>query len=176
MNPSPQPPRFSPERALELGRRTLDIEASAVAALSLRLDTSFAAAVAMILDSRGRLVVSGMGKSGHIARKIAATMASTGTPAYFVHPAEASHGDLGMVTRDDVLIAISHSGESAEIISILPALKRQGARIIACALRTSTVGLLCHQFFGSFLRRMQSFAQVGFGVSTPDKQFSRQRL
>jgi arabinose-5-phosphate isomerase len=131
MNPSPNAHRFSPERALELGRQTLRIEATAVEALQARLNDDFARAVGLILNSHGRLIVSDMGKSGHIARKIAATMASTGTPAYFVHPAEASHGDLGMITRDDVLLALSNSGESAELLSILPALKRQGAKIIA---------------------------------------------
>ena len=131
MNPSPSTARFSPERALELGRQTLRIEAAAVDALQARLSASFAQAVELILNSHGRLIVSGMGKSGHIARKIAATMASTGTPAYFVHPAEASHGDLGMITRADVLVALSNSGESGELLSILPAIKRQGAKVIA---------------------------------------------
>lgn len=131
MNPSPTAPPHSPERAQELGRRTLVIEAAAVAALAQRLDGEFARAVELILGSRGRLIVSGMGKSGHVARKIAATMASTGTPAYFVHPAEASHGDLGMITRDDVLLALSNSGESEELLRIVPLVKRQGARLIA---------------------------------------------
>ncbi|PKO34227.1 MAG: KpsF/GutQ family sugar-phosphate isomerase [Betaproteobacteria bacterium HGW-Betaproteobacteria-7] len=131
MNPSPKAHHHSPERAQELGRRTLVIEAAAVAALAERLDGEFARAVDLILASRGRLIVSGMGKSGHIARKIAATMASTGTPAYFVHPAEASHGDLGMITREDVLLALSNSGESEELLRIVPLIKRQGARLIA---------------------------------------------
>ena len=131
MNPSPNTVGYSPERALELGRQTLDIEAAAVSALKERIDGDFARAVALILNSHGRLIVSGMGKSGHIARKIAATMASTGTPAYFVHPAEASHGDLGMITRDDVLLALSNSGESEELLRIVPAIKRQGARLIS---------------------------------------------
>ncbi len=131
MNPSPTPARFSPERALDLGRQTLGIEASAVEALKSRINGDFAAAVELILNCRGRLIVSGMGKSGHIARKIAATMASTGTPAYFVHPAEASHGDLGMITREDVLLALSNSGESEELLRIVPAIKRQGARLIS---------------------------------------------
>jgi arabinose-5-phosphate isomerase len=131
MNPSPSAPRYSPERAQELGCRTLTIEAAAVAALAQRLDGTFARAVELILNCRGRLIVSGMGKSGHVARKIAATMASTGTPAYFVHPAEASHGDLGMITRDDVLLALSNSGESDELLRIVPLIKRQGARLIA---------------------------------------------
>ncbi|MBS1143664.1 MAG: KpsF/GutQ family sugar-phosphate isomerase [Proteobacteria bacterium] len=131
MNPSQSTACFSPERALELGRQTLSIEAAAVDALKSRINGDFVRAVELILNCRGRLIVSGMGKSGHIARKIAATMASTGTPAYFVHPAEASHGDLGMITRDDVLLALSNSGESGELLSILPTLKRQGARIIS---------------------------------------------
>ena len=131
MNPSPSVHQFSPERALALGRQTLSIEAAAVDALKDRINADFAAAVACILNSPGRLIVSGMGKSGHVARKIAATMASTGTPAYFVHPAEASHGDLGMITRHDILLALSNSGESEELLRIVPQVKRQGARLIA---------------------------------------------
>jgi len=131
MNPSQTACRFSPERALELGRQTLSIEAAAVEALKSRLNGDFARAVELILCSRGRVIVSGMGKSGHVARKIAATMASTGTPAYFVHPAEASHGDLGMITRDDVLLALSNSGESEELLRIVPLVKRSGARLIS---------------------------------------------
>ena len=109
----------------------LAIEAEAIQGLAARLGQSFLDAVALLLNCNGRVVVSGIGKSGHIARKIAATMASTGTPAYFVHPAEASHGDLGMIARDDVLIALSNSGESDELLTIVPLLKRQGARLIA---------------------------------------------
>ena len=131
MNPSPSAPQFSSERALALGRQTLSIEAAAVDALKDRLNGDFSKAVELILASHGRLIVSGMGKSGHIARKIAATMASTGTPAYFVHPAEASHGDLGMITRNDVLLALSNSGESEELLRIVPLVKRSGARLIA---------------------------------------------
>jgi len=131
MNPSQTASRFSPERALELGRQTLSIEAAAVEALKSRLNGDFARAVELILHSQGRVIVSGMGKSGHVARKIAATMASTGTPAYFVHPAEASHGDLGMITRDDVLLALSNSGESEELLRIVPLVKRSGARLIS---------------------------------------------
>ena len=131
MNPSPKAHRFSPERALALGRQTLSIEAAAVDALKSRINEDFSRAVELILNSHGRLIVSGMGKSGHIARKIAATMASTGTPAYFVHPAEASHGDLGMITRDDVLLALSNSGESEELLRIVPLVKRSGARLIS---------------------------------------------
>lgn len=118
-------------KTLELGRRVLQIEADAVAALARRIDQSFLAAVRLVMECRGRVVVSGIGKSGHIARKIASTMASTGTPAFFVHAAEASHGDLGMVRPEDVFIAISHSGESAELLAIVPMLKRQGAKLIA---------------------------------------------
>jgi arabinose-5-phosphate isomerase len=117
--------------ALELARRVIAIEAEAVRALVDRLDERFLKAVSLILERRGRVVVSGIGKSGHIARKIASTLASTGTPAYFVHPAEAVHGDLGMVLPDDVFVAISHSGESAELLAIVPLVKRQGAKLIA---------------------------------------------
>ena len=131
MNPSQSASRFSPERALQLGRQTLSIEAAAVEALQSRINGDFAKAVELILSSHGRVIVSGMGKSGHIARKIAATMASTGTPAYFVHPGEASHGDLGMITRDDVLLALSNSGESEELLRIVPLVKRSGARLIS---------------------------------------------
>ncbi len=116
---------------LALARRTLAIEAAAVQALADRLGASFVAAVEAFLHCPGRVVVSGMGKSGHIARKIAATLASTGTPAFFVHPAEASHGDLGMITAQDVVLALSNSGESAELVTILPLIKRKGARLIA---------------------------------------------
>ncbi len=117
--------------ALELAKRVLRIEAQAVAGLIDRLDAGFLKAIALILACRGRVVVSGVGKSGHIARKIAATLASTGTPAYFVHAAEAAHGDLGMITRDDVLIALSNSGESEELLTIVPLVKRQGGRLVA---------------------------------------------
>jgi len=117
--------------ALAMAREVLEIEAKAVSDLIGKLDQRFAQAVDLILGSHGRVVVSGIGKSGHIARKIASTLASTGTPAFFVHPAEASHGDLGMVAREDVLIALSNSGESDELITIVPLLKRQGAKLIA---------------------------------------------
>jgi arabinose-5-phosphate isomerase len=117
--------------ALELGRKVLAIEAEAVARLADRLDERFLRAVDLVFNCTGRVVVSGIGKSGHIARKIASTLASTGTPAFFVHPAEASHGDLGMVQRDDLLIALSYSGESTELLTIVPMLKRQGAKLIA---------------------------------------------
>ena len=118
-------------RTLDLARRVLAIEADAVLKIAARLDDAFAQAVALILDCRGRVIVSGIGKSGHIGRKIAATMSSTGTPAYFVHAAEAVHGDLGMITRDDVLIALSNSGENDELLTIVPLVKRQGGKLIA---------------------------------------------
>ena len=119
------------ESALELARRVLAIEADAVRALIDRIDERFLAAVSMILERRGRVVVSGIGKSGHIARKIASTLASTGTPAYFLHPAEANHGDLGMIESGDVFIGISQSGESEELLTIIPQVKRRGAKLIA---------------------------------------------
>ena len=116
---------------LQLARDTLDIEAAALQGLKARLDDRFVRSVDMMLHVRGRVVVTGMGKSGHIGRKIAATLASTGTPAMFVHPAEASHGDLGMIKPVDVVLAISNSGESDELVAILPVLKRQGVPLIA---------------------------------------------
>ena len=122
---------FSAPTVLQLACDTLDIEAAALLGLKARLDERFVKAVEMMLQVRGRVVVTGMGKSGHIGRKIAATLASTGTPAMFVHPAEASHGDLGMIKPVDVLLAISNSGESDELVAILPVLKRQGVPLIA---------------------------------------------
>ena len=117
--------------ALAVARQVLELEARALHHLISRLDAGFVTAVEKILACSGRVVVSGMGKSGHVARKIASTLASTGTPAFFVHAAEASHGDLGMVTRNDVFLALSNSGESSEIMAIVPMLKRQGALLIA---------------------------------------------
>jgi arabinose-5-phosphate isomerase len=114
-----------------LARHVLDIEADALRTVSSRLDNGFAEAVNLILACTGRVVVSGMGKSGHIGGKIAATLASTGTPAFFMHPGEASHGDLGMITHNDVVLALSNSGESNEIVSIVPLIKRRGAKLIA---------------------------------------------
>ncbi len=126
------PPSVQPSaNALDLARQVLRIEADAILALIDRIDDTFLQALSLILNCHGRVIVSGMGKSGHIGRKIASTLASTGTPAYFVHPAEASHGDLGMITRDDVLIALSNSGESEELLTIVPFIKRSGARLIA---------------------------------------------
>ncbi|MDR3213316.1 MAG: KpsF/GutQ family sugar-phosphate isomerase [Azoarcus sp.] len=130
MNATPSPPP-STTRAIALGRRVLEIEATAISALTGRLGESFERAVALILQCRGRIVVSGIGKSGHVARKFAATLASTGTPAYFVHAAEAAHGDLGMIAAEDIVIAISNSGASAELLTIVPQVKRRGARLIA---------------------------------------------
>ena len=122
---------FNPDQALQLARETLDIEAEALMALKSRLDARFSQAVQMMLNVQGRVVVTGMGKSGHIGSKIAATLASTGTPAMFVHPGEASHGDLGMIKSVDVVLAISNSGESDELVAILPVLKRLGVPLIA---------------------------------------------
>jgi len=113
------------------GRRVVEIERGALAAVGERIGAEFAAACRLILGSRGRVVATGMGKSGHIARKIAATLASTGTPAFFVHPGEAGHGDLGMITEADIVLALSYSGESDEVRMLLPVLKRQGNPIIA---------------------------------------------
>ena len=121
----------SPANALELARTVLRIEAQAVVALVDRLDEAFLHAVRLLLQCSGRVVVSGIGKSGHVGRKIAATMASTGTPAMFVHAAEAAHGDLGMITRSDVLVALSYSGETAELLTIVPTLKREGTPLVA---------------------------------------------
>jgi arabinose-5-phosphate isomerase len=119
------------EHFLELARGVLEIEAQAVRALQHRLGEAFLRAHQLMLVTRGRVVVTGMGKSGHIGRKIASTLASTGTPAFFMHPGEASHGDLGMITQEDVVIAISYSGESDEILKVLPLIKRRGAKVIA---------------------------------------------
>jgi len=121
----------SQNATLQLARNVLAIEAHEITLLANRLDASFEAAVKLILQCKGRVVVSGMGKSGHIGGKIAATLASTGTPAFFMHPAEASHGDLGMITDGDVVIALSNSGESDELLNILPTIKRLGAKVIS---------------------------------------------
>jgi arabinose-5-phosphate isomerase len=126
---SPAP--FDPARALQLAAQTFEIEARALLGLAARQGEGFAGTVAAMLACRGRVVVMGMGKSGHVGHKIAATLASTGTPAFFVHPAEASHGDLGMVQPGDVVLAISNSGESDELAAILPALRRMGTTLVA---------------------------------------------
>jgi arabinose-5-phosphate isomerase len=121
----------SDQALLQAARRTFEIEAAAVEALRARLDGTFARACRLCLQCAGRIVVSGMGKSGHIAHKIAATLASTGSPAFFLHPGEASHGDLGMLTRGDLLLALSNSGETAEVLALLPHVKRLSVPLIA---------------------------------------------
>ena len=125
------PDELSKDELLALARDVLTIESRAVAALSDRLDDDFVAACELCLATPGRIVVSGMGKSGHVSNKIAATLASTGTPAFFMHPAEASHGDLGMITSQDLLLAVSYSGETAEVVTILPVVKRMGAKLLS---------------------------------------------
>src|SRR5690606_13342636 len=123
------------------GRRVFDIEAQALVAVAARLDGEFSAACRLMLAARGRIVCTGMGKSGHVARKIAATLASTGTPAFYVHPGEAGHGDLGMITDADVVLALSYSGESDEVSMLLPGLKRQGNKLSSMTGRAaSTLG------------------------------------
>lgn len=124
-------PMMDSDQLIAMGRRVIDIEADAVTALRERIDERFAAACRLFYDCRGRVIVTGMGKSGHVGGKIAATLASTGTPAFFVHPGEASHGDLGMVTGTDVVLALSNSGETAEILTILPLIKRLGVPLVA---------------------------------------------
>lgn len=136
MNLIPDPPRL-----LDRGRKVLATEAAAVSALGPRLGPEFIEACRLVLGCEARVVVTGMGKSGHVANKIAATFASTGTPAFFVHPAEASHGDIGMITRRDVVVALSNSGETAELLNILPVIKRMDAPLIALTGRSgSTLG------------------------------------
>jgi arabinose-5-phosphate isomerase len=122
---------FDAARALRLAAETFDVEARALLSLAARQDEGFTRSVRAMLECRGRVIVMGMGKSGHVGRKIAATLASTGTPAFFVHPAEASHGDLGMVMSGDVVLAISNSGESDELAAIVPALRRVGVTLVA---------------------------------------------
>ena len=126
---SPRPGDAS--RALRLAQEALSIEADALHAMSQRLGPAFTEVVQRILRLRGRVIVMGMGKSGHVGRKIAATLASTGTPAFFVHPAEASHGDLGMLTQQDLVLAVSNSGETDELTTLVPAIKRQGIPLVA---------------------------------------------
>jgi len=124
------PPWPDPQALRASGARVIATEAAAVAAMTDRIDDSFASGCRVLLACKGRVVVTGMGKSGHVGGKIAATLASTGTPAFFVHPGEAGHGDLGMITAEDVVLALSHSGDSAEILVILPMLKRLGIPLI----------------------------------------------
>jgi len=130
MATSPTSPPDSSNALADSGRRVFEIEAQALTAVAARLDGDFSAACRLILETRGRVVCTGMGKSGHIARKISATLASTGTPAFYVHPGEAAHGDLGMITDADVVLALSYSGESDEVLLLLPVLRRQGNKLI----------------------------------------------
>ena len=123
--------RVDPVKSLESARRTFALESTAVAELADKLDAQFVSACELMIAVQGRVIVTGMGKSGHIARKIAATLASTGTPAHFVHPGEASHGDMGMITAQDVVVALSNSGNATEILTLLPLLKRLGVPVIA---------------------------------------------
>lgn len=122
---------FSPDALIASAKRTISLEQDAISSLLARIDDSFVRACELILNCKGRVVVVGMGKSGHIAHKIAATLASTGTPAFFVHPAEASHGDMGMITADDVVLALSNSGTTNEIVTLLPLIKRLGLTLIS---------------------------------------------
>lgn len=131
MRSSSKPAPLDSAQLLARGRRVLETEVTAVIALQSRLNDSFVDACRLLHDCKGRVVVTGMGKSGHIGNKIAATLASTGTPSFFLHPAEASHGDIGMITHDDVVVAISNSGETAELLTILPVIKRLGVPLIA---------------------------------------------
>src|ERR1700723_2984913 len=131
MNSPATPPADDTEMLLTSARRALAIEAQAVEGLLAKVDERFSAACPLCLACKGRVVVTGMGKSGHVARKIAATLASTGTPAFFLHPGEASHGDIGMITRGDVLLALSNSGETPEVIALLPPVKRLAIPLIA---------------------------------------------
>jgi len=141
MNRPATPPVDDSALLLASGRRALAIEARAVEGLQARIDERFAAACRLCLTCKGRVVVTGMGKSGHVARKIAATLASTGTPAFFLHPAEAGHGDLGMIIRTDVVLALSNSGETPELLMLLPHLKRLGVPLMVMAGKTdSTLG------------------------------------
>ncbi len=187
-------------------RRVLEIESRAIAELVSRVGAEFEQACALCLACRGRIVVTGMGKSGHIAGKIAATLASTGTPAFFVHPAEASHGDLGMITRDDVVIALSNSGETGELLTLLPLLKRQGNPLItltgntrstlagaaavnldlaiseeACPLNlaptaSTTVALAMGDALAVALLEARGFTQEDFALSHPGGSLGRRLL
>ncbi|MEG3191786.1 KpsF/GutQ family sugar-phosphate isomerase [Lysobacter sp. D1-1-M9] len=131
MATAPSPPHIDQTGLAASGRRVFEVEAQALTAVAARIDGDFTAACRLMLAAPGRVVCSGMGKSGHVARKIAATLASTGTPAFYVHPGEAGHGDLGMITDADVVLALSYSGESDELLMLLPVLKRQGNKLIA---------------------------------------------
>lgn len=155
MHPAPLPADVSDAALVASGRRVLRTETQALDALQARVGADFADACRQLLACRGRVVCTGMGKSGHIATKIAATLASTGTPAFFLHPGEASHGDLGMVTDADVVLALSNSGESEEILTIVPALRRQGNVLIALTGRPAS--------------RLARLADVHLDVSVPEE-------
>ncbi len=146
---------IAPAAIIRVGQSVIDIEAAALAALRPRIDLTFISACQLMLHGRGRVVTIGMGKSGHIARKIAATLASTGTPSFFVHPGEASHGDLGMITEEDVVLALSNSGKTEELLTIVPVLKRQGNRMIAMT--------------GDALSPLAHLADVHLDVSVPEE-------
>jgi arabinose-5-phosphate isomerase len=155
MSALPEDYAVQPESLIASGQRVIRIETQALQALQLRIGPAFAEACLDLLACRGRVVCTGMGKSGHIATKIAATLSSTGTPAFFLHPGEASHGDLGMVKDDDELLLLSNSGETEEILTIVPALKRQGNRIIAMTGRPAS--------------RLGAIADVHLDVSVPEE-------
>lgn len=155
MTAQPAEKKLSDANWIDAGRKVLAIEQNAMQSLQARLDASFAQACRLLLACQGRVVCTGMGKSGHIANKIAATLASTGTPAFFVHPGEASHGDLGMILDNDVVLALSNSGESDEINMIMPVLKRQGNIIISMT--------------GKPTSRLAQFSDVHLDVSVPEE-------
>lgn len=145
---------YAPEKALSSGRRTIQAEAQALMDLHDRLDNSFSNAIALLLACQGRVVVMGLGKSGHIGRKISATLASTGTPSFFVHSGEAVHGDLGMVTGRDIVIAISYSGNSNELSTVLPVVRRLGTKVIAiCGHPQSDLAKLCDVFLDASIQK-----------------------
>lgn len=145
---------YTPEKALSSGRRTIQAEAQALMDLHNRLDNSFSNAIALLLACQGRVVVMGLGKSGHIGRKISATLASTGTPSFFVHSGEAVHGDLGMVTGRDIVIAISYSGNSNELSTVLPVVRRLGTKVIAiCGHPQSDLAKLCDVFLDASIQK-----------------------
>ncbi|NLY65788.1 MAG: KpsF/GutQ family sugar-phosphate isomerase [Alcaligenaceae bacterium] len=145
---------YSPEKALQSGRKTIQAEAQALLDLDARLDENFSKAIALLLGCQGRVVVMGLGKSGHIGRKISATLASTGSPSFFVHSGEAVHGDLGMVTGKDIVIAISYSGASNELSTVLPVVRRLGTKIIAiCGHPHSDLAKLCDVFLDASIKK-----------------------
>ncbi len=145
---------YAPEKALQAGRRTIQAEAQALMDLHDRLDENFSKAIALLLGCQGRVVVMGLGKSGHIGRKISATLASTGSPSFFVHSGEAVHGDLGMVTGRDIVIAISYSGNSNELSTVLPVVRRLGTKVIAiCGHTNSDLAKLCDVFLDASIKK-----------------------